>query len=1218
MATYTRLTAGAAFQTILTPTYSTPNGSNLSSVVLNLSDGTELVVNGSGLNLVGGTLQGGTVSGLVHRAAGGGASIETITGLSSVTAVTFQSFLSGPTPNGAGLYSVLMQFDDNVFGSANADSLAGAAGADFFRGLAGNDTIDGGDGFDMTSYDNDSVGGGNGGVIVNLWSTTVNVLGFNVAANTARDGYGNTDTLISIEEARGTAQADVFYGAPGYAFFQGRAGGDTYVGGTSVAFRDNYTGGSILFAPGSANYSGNYWADYRQDGGNVGINIVLNDGAGATTSGTGTDTFGATETFVNINNIRGSMLADTILGNNYFNLFQGLQGNDTINGRGGYDTIDYTRDAQYGGTGAINANLVNGTVIDGWGNTDTVSNVENVSGTAGNDSIIGNAWDNVLRGFNGNDTLVGNDGFDDFRPGLGIDVVNGAPGVNGDQSYDDRDRVSYQDVAPDGTGLGVIVNLSNASVTFETFTVAASSARDTGGSFDTLTDIERLRGSSGRDYMIGSSTANLREERFEGYDGDDYIDGGAGFDLLAYNAQAEFAGGTNGIIVNLSAASITVGGTTVAAGTVRDSHGRIDTVLNVEGAQGTALADHYVGSAGYDFFRSMGGSDTFNGGAGDSDRLSLFVDDLVYGSTGAGAFVDMVGGTATTWLTPGATITFVNVENISGSERDDTIQGNNAANLLFGDSGNDTITGGGGADTINGSTGADDLDGGGDFDILTYNYDPTEGSYSILQRPWEGTTPWTGVTVNLQTGRATDIAGATDTIAGFEGVVGTFFNDSITGNTGDNLFYGLSGNDTFTGGGGIDTVTYANWGNPNDGSGTPTLVGINASRPNGVNVHLGAGTANDAEGGTDTLVNIRNVTGSAGNDTITGDAFANTLTGALGNDTLSGGDGADLLDGSEGFDTVSYANAGTAIQAFLSTTLGAGQGGEAAGDLYLGIEGVIGSGFDDVLVGAAGFANSLSGGVGNDTIYGEGIDSVSGGAGIDTYFGGQGSALNIDVGAAQLEVIWGSFVSDTMNGASATANLTLIGQGPQSDSMIGGSGNDFIYYRAGDTVAGGLGSDWAVATLSASAVNLNLGATGFENAWGSTGNDTLSAATSSTGVVLVGDQGNDSLVGSNFTDFIYGFDGGDTITGGGGNDILNGGVGADQFVYNTSLFNTDLVYSFEIGIDKINMAGSGVTAFNQLSISVAGGNTTITSAATGGSQIFIVGVTGLTAGDFLF
>src|SRR4029079_17859270 len=115
------------------------------------------------------------------------------------------------------------------------------------------------------------------------------------------------------------------------------------------------------------------------------------------------------------------------------------------------------------------------------------------------------------------------------------------------------------------------------------------------------------------------------------------------------------------------------------------------------------------------------------------------------------------------------------------------------------------------------------------------------------------------------------------------------------------------------------------------------------------------------------------------------------------------------------------------------------------------IENVTGSDFADVIVGTAGLVNILRGGAGDDTIIGEGIDVVDGGSGSDTFFGGQGSALNINLATTSIETVWGSFVGDVMNGSTATANLTMVGQGlaggANADTMTGGSGNDFIYFR---------------------------------------------------------------------------------------------------------------------------------------------------------------------------
>src|SRR5215475_4636320 len=147
--------------------------------------------------------------------------------------------------------------------------------------------------------------------------------------------------------------------------------------------------------------------------------------------------------------------------------------------------------------------------------------------------------------------------------------------------------------------------------------------------------------------------------------------------------------------------------------------------------------------------------------------------------------------------------------------------------------------------------------------------------------------------------------------------------------------------------------------------------------------------------------------------------------------------------------------------------------------------------------------------------------------------------LNLNLGTDGLETVWGSFLGDVMDGSTASANLTLIGQGltggANADTMLGGSGNDFIYYRAGDIIDGAAGNDWAVATLSASGVTLDMNATHFENAWGSASDDTITAAGAATSVVMVGDTGNDTLTGGNVGDFLYGFDGDDILKGGPGN-----------------------------------------------------------------------------------
>jgi serralysin len=121
-----------------------------------------------------------------------------------------------------------------------------------------------------------------------------------------------------------------------------------------------------------------------------------------------------------------------------------------------------------------------------------------------------------------------------------------------------------------------------------------------------------------------------------------------------------------------------------------------------------------------------------------------------------------------------------------------------------------------------------------------------------------------------------------------------------------------------------------------------------------------------------------------------------TLIGFDGDDLLDGGPGADELWGGYGFDYASYRGSGAGVYVYLDF---GGINGEAQGDQYHLIEGVIGSAFADALKGNDG-ANVLRGGGGDDvvkglwgddTLYGEaGDDLISGSDGIDRLDGGIG------------------------------------------------------------------------------------------------------------------------------------------------------------------------------------------------------------------------------------
>ena len=172
--------------------------------------------------------------------------------------------------------------------------------------------------------------------------------------------------------------------------------------------------------------------------------------------------------------------------------------------------------------------------------------------------------------------------------------------------------------------------------------------------------------------------------------------------------------------------------------------------------------------------------------------------------------------------------------------------------------------------------------------------------------------------------------------------------DTIVGLAGDDIIFGDSGDDVLNGGLGADQL------NGGPGSDYADYSGASA----GVTASLANPASNTGEAAGDTYSSIERLRGSAFDDILTGDA---------GNNYLVGGLGADILDGGAGFDFAGYQNAATAVIASLANP--AINTGEAAGDTYTSIEGLIGSAFNDKLTGDAN-NNILRGGLGGDVLDG--------------------------------------------------------------------------------------------------------------------------------------------------------------------------------------------------------------------------------------------------------
>ncbi len=370
-------------------------------------------------------------------------------------------------------------------------------------------------------------------------------------------------------------------------------------------------------------------------------------------------------------------------------------------------------------------------------------------------------------------------------------------------------------------------------------------------------------------------------------------------------------------------------------------------------------------------------------------------------------------------------------------------------------------------------------------------------------------------------------------------------NDTVNGGLGDDLLDGGPGNDALTGGGGLDTAAYG-------------------SATTGVSVSLAISGPQDTVGaGTDTLVGISNLIGSAHNDILTGDANRNQLEGGNGDDTLIGGGGED---------SANYVKAGAGVTVSLAIvgpqdTLGAGT------DTLSGIENLHGSIYNDVLTGNAG-NNALNGDAGNDIMDGGlGDDVFKGGAGKDavSYMGAaSGVTVNLTIAGAQntigagidtlqtIENLHGSLFADFLTG---DANNNVLNGDAGADIMDGGLGDD--------TFKGGGGIDAASYLSATSGVTVDLRITIAQDTVGG-GTDLLSSIENLHGSIY-----GDTLIGDAGANTINGDAGDDVLIGNGGADVFKGVGGADTFVFlalsDSLVANPDLVKDFTVG-DKIDLS----------------------------------------------
>ncbi len=1061
---------------------------------------------------------------------------------------------------------------ERVIGTSNGDTLTGGntENDDFeqFHGGGGNDVIDGGSGFDEASYRFAAAG-----IIVDMDDA--------VEVNDDGDG-GTAEDLISIEAIEGSEFDDDISAAPvatagGLFRVTGRQGNDT-ITGNSIDTQASY------WNAGADPANNDVGATVNLSGLSI-VSLVTGNNVAAGRAEDGLEitpgVFGI-DILSGISSVRGSRFDDHLVGGGVDETFIGGTGDDTIDGGGGANTVDYgaeralTSHLAGAANRGVNVDLTTNTAIDGFGDTDTLSNIQNIIGTEFADRIVGDAAANVITGggtqqrFDADsDVLIGGAGDDTLSASGGAVIFRGDQGndiITSTDTAGDFDFAQAEYITSPSA-----INVSNSG--------SDLSISDGFGTTDTVSGVHVIRDSRHGDTFnvdlgaYANSFGTFLEIRLsEGNDNVTFTNTAGGV------ARVSYATARGGVNATFTGATDAVAGANFIG---------TDTFSGVNYLRGSSFDDILTGDGNNNIFRGSDGADSIDGGLG-TDRidhgdspdaitvnlsLNLVIDDG-YGNTD----------------------TLTSIENVRGGFFDDNIIGDGAQNDLRGGNGNDTILGGGDNDSLRGQSGNDILDGeagndtlrGGDGDDLLTGGEGDDnvlgeaGNDTIIAGSGLGNDTYDGgsdndtityasttggVNVDLAAGTATDKTIAeinTDTIivGTIENVIGGTGDDDITGDGNDNLLSGGDGNDVISGGDG-DDILEGGEGNDtintgdNNFNGDTVIAGIGTDTidfntaqgfyildysglANAIAVDLDAGSVNKGASGTDTILNISSIDNINGGLEVIGtsgdDNFVN-LSDPNGFVQFKGGAGNDTIDGGTGFLRADYANAAKGVIVDQSV-------GQALQDGFDGVDTFIG-GITEVR--GSDFADFLTGDAGNNRFIGRGGDDIiDGGDGFDLMrydrFNNGGVDVDLQTGVAydglgdvdtliSIEHIFGSRNDDDFIKGSA-ANEEFDGRGG-NDQLDGRGGNDLLFGNSGDdTLDGGTGNDLLD---------------------GGNDNDTLTGGT-----------GNDELDGGSGADELIGGDGFDTLFGGGDTDIFTflTATGAD----------IDYIIDFAVGSEVLDFS----------------------------------------------
>ncbi len=360
--------------------------------------------------------------------------------------------------------------------------------------------------------------------------TPLTVLAATLLANDT-DADGDTKTIVEINNA---------------------------IGGT-IAFNGT---GDIVFTPANG-FAGTASFDYIVSDGNGGYDIarvsIAVSAVGQTITGTnGNDTLTGTSGNDTISGLNGADILDGLAGNDLLN---GGDGSDELNGGDGDDILigGAGADILDGGLGldvasyetassAVYVHMLDEAQNTGDATGDTYTDIENLRGSAFNDTLIatdennsvwGGEGNDVLLGLLGNDTLYGEDGADELHGGEGNDHLIGGAGNDelfGDEGNDTLDGGEGDDYFVASSGNDILIGGTGEDELH-------------GGD-----DNDQISGGAGEDLLYGDDGDDV----LDGGADDDFLSGGNGSDTFVFKAGygsdfiADFTLGLGGDVIELS------------------------------------------------------------------------------------------------------------------------------------------------------------------------------------------------------------------------------------------------------------------------------------------------------------------------------------------------------------------------------------------------------------------------------------------------------------------------------------------------------------------------------------------------------------------------------------------------------------------------------------------------------------------------------------------